>query len=106
MHIGISERSQLAGLYVGDLHSMSCLNTGTITLAIKMPNQREKTDEHDFFFNLCVFPFFFWPLLQAYKILAPLSGTKPEPLAAKSWSPNRWTSREFLLCFSLYLTDN
>ena len=59
MHIGISERSQLAGLYVGDLHSMSCLNTGTITLAIKMPNQREKTYEHDFFFNLCVFPFFF-----------------------------------------------
>ena len=39
-------------------------------------------------------------------ILVPWPGTEPEPLAVKSCSPNHWTAREFLLCFSLYLTDN
>ena len=58
-HIYIFPSSKLAGLYVGGLQCMSCLNTCTITLAIKMPNQREKADDQDFFFTSVFFLFFF-----------------------------------------------
>ena len=41
---------------------------------------------------------------EAYKILIPLPGMKAVPLAVEAWSPNHWTTREFLtntyfLCF-------
>ena len=45
-----------------------------------MPNQREKTDERDFFFNLCVFPFFF---------LAPAPGLQDPSSPARDWTRAR-----------------
>ena len=45
---------------------------------------------------------------KAYKILSPPPGIKAVPLAVETWSPNHWTTREFLtntyfLCFLLFV---
>ena len=34
-------------------------------------------------------------LLMACRMLVPLPGVEPGPLAVKVWSPNHWTTREF-----------
>ena len=46
--------------------------------------------------------------LEAYRILIPLPGIKAVPLPMEVWSPNHWTTREFLaniyfLCFLLFV---
>ena len=44
--------------------------------------------------SLC-FPFFFWLLCAACRILVPQPGIEPRPTAVKALSPNYWTTREF-----------
>ena len=48
------------------------------------------------FFFFFIFIFSFWPCLMACGILVPRPGIEPGPLAVKVWSPNHWTTREFL----------
>ena len=50
---------------------------------------------------LFLFHFFFWPCCTACGILVPHPGIEPRPLAVKMWSPNHWTSKEFLDSFFL-----
>ena len=40
-------------------------------------------------FDLCAF-FFYRPCLKACRILVPVAGVEPGPLAVKAWSPNHW----------------
>ena len=47
-------------------------------------------------FFLLLFLFFFWLNQEACGILVPLPGIKSGPSAVIAWSPNHWTTREFL----------
>ena len=44
---------------------------------------------------LSVYMYIYISLLKACRMLVPLTGVEPGPLAVKVWSPNHWTTREF-----------
>ena len=48
---------------------------------------------------ICFISFFFWRPQAAWGVLVPLPGIKPGPSAAKLWSPNHWTAKEFPILF-------
>ena len=53
-----------------------------------------------FLLHFCLFFFFFWPHCLAYGMLIPQPGIEPKDFTAvKVSSPNRWTTREFPICF-------
>ena len=55
---------------------------------------------------LSVYLSIYLSLLKACRMLVPLPGVEPGPLAVKVWSPNHWTTRElpvFLLESQLML---
>ena len=40
---------------------------------------------------------FFWPHLEAHRILAPRPGISPVPPAVEAWNPDQWTARDISL---------
>ena len=49
------------------------------------------------------FFFFFLPHYMTCGILVPRLGTESKPSAVKAWSPNQWTTREFLRVIFFFL---
>ena len=48
------------------------------------------------------FFFFFWPCLEAYRILVPRPGIEPVPSEVEMWSSDHWIAKEFPCEFPIH----
>ena len=78
-----------------------CLQFSLLFPSIHLPHQAFSPEVSEIqALPLPLWPCFFpplWSYLVAYRILVPQPETEPVPWAVKSWSPNHWTAREFLI---------